>query len=291
MRRIINEQLSISKSSPLKARFFDYQYFTYPWHFHSEYEIIYIREGHGIRFVGNSIEKYKDGDIIMMGSNLPHCMKSDEAYFSGDENLRVKGTIVQFEKEFMYYSINHYPHFLKMKNLLEESQRGIHFPAGCSSKLVDLLDKIPTETGMDQIISFLQVLREMSEIKGRKIISTSDFTESMAFGSNTSRIDKIVSYLNKNYTRQIDLDEISSFAAMNATAFCRFFKNKMGKSFKNYILDMRIAYACKLLLMDDITVSQISIECGFETISHFNKTFKKNTGYTPSQYKTMMLNP
>ncbi len=192
MRKMMNEQLPISKSSPLKARFYDYPYFTYPWHFHTEYEIIYVKEG-----------------------------------------------------------------------------------------------TIPVETGVDQITSFLQLLKEMANVASRSVLSTSDFENDIIYDG--SRIDKIIVYLNKNYTRQIYLNEISSLAAMNPAAFCRFFKSKTGKSFKNYILEMRIGYACKLLLMGDMNISQISVECGFDTISHFNKSFKKHTGFTPSYYKKMML--
>ncbi len=286
MKSIINEQLTISESSPLKARFYDYPHFTYPWHFHSEYEIIYFKEGTGTRFVGNSMEKFSAGDALLIGSNLPHYMKSDEVYHT-DDTLRVRGSIIQFEQNFMHHSISHYPHFVKIKNLLQESMQGVYFPAGCSLRLRELLERIPTETGIDQITSFLQLLKEMTEVHPRQVISTSDIVTNT--GYDASRIDKILSYLNKHYTRDIDLTEIASIAAMNATAFCRFFKNKTGKSFKNYVLDMRIAYACKLLVMDDINISQISAECGFETISHFNNSFKKHTGCSPSQYRKVML--
>lgn len=287
MRKIMNERLAISKSLPLKARFYDYKHFTYPWHFHSEYEIIYIKESSGTRFVGNNIDRYQAGDIILIGSNLPHYMKSDDTYLSKESTLRVRGTIIQFEKEFMYYSINHYPHFIKVKNLLQESQQGIYFPAHCSPKLVHLMEIIPSEAGIDQIISFLQLLKEMAEIDARKIISSSEYIITTVL--NTTRIDKIIAFLHKNYTRNIGLDEISSVAAMNSSAFCRYFRSKTGKSFKNYILDMRIEYACRLLLLDDINIAQISVECGFDTISYFNKTFKKNTGHTPSEYRRIML--
>lgn len=287
MRAIMNERLPISKSSPLKARFFDYEHFSYPLHFHSEYEIIYIKEGTGTRFLGNSITKFQAGDILLIGSNLPHFMKSDEAYHSGNTDLRVKGTIIQFEKEFMYYAVNHYSHFIKIKNLFQESQRGIYFAAASFPKLQDLIEKIPLENGLNQMMLFLEILKEMSETENRQTISTTDFVNETIY--DTKRIDKVISYLNKNYTRNVSLDEIASFAAMNASAFCRYFRSKTGKSFKNYILDMRIGYACKLLLMEDISISQLSNQCGFETISHFNKSFKKNTGYVPSQYRKTML--
>lgn len=283
----MNERLPISKSLPLRARFYDYPHFTYPWHFHSEYEIIYIKESTGTRFVGDHVDTYTAGDVILIGSNLPHYMKSDAAYHSNDSALRVKGTIIQFEKDFMYHAINHYPHFVKIKKMLNESHRGIYFPGSSSLTFRKLLETIPLVTGIDQITSFLQLLKEMSEVDAKQIISSADFANDTLY--DTSRIDKVISYLNKNYNRSIHLEEISSFAAMNPTAFCRFFKAKTGKSFKHYVLDMRIGYACKLLLMDSMNVSQISVECGFDTISHFNKVFKKNTGYTPSGYKLLML--
>lgn len=287
MKAIMNERLLISKSSPLSVRFFDYKHFTYPLHFHTEYEIIYIKESTGTRFIGNNISKYEPGDILLIGSNLPHFLKSDDVYHSEDCHLRVKGTIVQFEKEFMYYAVNHYPHFIKIKNLFQESERGLFFAKGCSQSLMDLLEKIPLESGLNQMFVFLEILKEMSEIKNRQTISTSDFVNETIY--DTTRIDKIISYLNKNYTRNVSLEEIASFAAMNASAFCRYFKSKTGKSFKNYLIDMRIGYACKLLMMEDISISQLSSKCGFETLSHFNRTFKKNTGYVPSEYKKTIL--
>lgn len=283
-KKIINERLPISESSPLKARFYDYAHFTYPWHFHPEYEIIYIREGSGTRFIGDDIHTYKAGDVLLIGSNLPHYMKSDDLYFAAGSNLRVTGTIIQFEKGFMQHSIHNYPQFSRIKQLLADAGLGIYFPSGCSVVLVELLDKIPVESGVDQITSFLQLLKEMAGVHSGQTISTPDYTNDRVY-EDASRIDKVISYINKNYTRHIELEEVASFAAMNPAAFCRFFKSKTGKSLTNYVQDMRIGYACKLLLMNDSHIAQISMECGFETVSHFNKTFKKNTGYTPSEYK------
>lgn len=287
MRKIMNERLPISTSLPLKARFYDYKHFTYPWHFHAEYEIIYIKESAGTRFVGNSMEKYSAGDVLLLGSNLPHYMKSDDAYYQEDTTLRVRGTIVQFEKEFMYYSIRHYPHLAGIRQLLEDAREGIVFPAGTSDRLAGMLDSLPEKRGIEQFIAFLEVLKEMSEVRPRRIISSGGRAD--AAPDDTSRIDKIISYLNAHYTRGLSLDEVASFAAMNPSAFCRFFRKKTGKSLTQYLAEMRVAYACKLLLMDQRNISQVSTECGFETISHFNKAFRKNTGLTPSEYRKIML--
>ena len=132
MRRpIINEKLPISESNPIKARYYDYDRFTYPWHFHSQYEIIYVKESHGLCFVGDCIEKFSAGDVILFGTNLPHYMRSNDIYGSENATSRVQGTIIQFEQNFMQYSFDYYPQFLQIKILLEESRRHHLSETGC----------------------------------------------------------------------------------------------------------------------------------------------------------------
>lgn len=282
MKNLMNEKLSISETEPLKARFYDYERFTYPWHFHSEYEIIYIEAGTGTRFVGNSIEPFIPGEVLLIGPNLAHYMKSDEYLPKG-----LKGTIIQFEKDFMHYAVSNYSQFVKIKLLLEESRNGLVFSSNPNDDLNTALKKIPTEKGINQIITLLEILKLMSETELRKTLSTSEPNEISA--SDHPRLDKVLSFLNRNYNREIKLEEIASIAAMNPSAFCRYFKSKTGKTLKNYIAHMRASYACKLLLTRNMNISQISNECGFETVSYFNRTFKENTGYTPTQYKYLMF--
>ncbi len=278
----MNEKLSISETEPLKARFYNYERFTYPWHFHSEYEIIYFQVGTGTRYIGNNIEPFVPGEVLLIGPNLAHYMKSDEYQPKG-----LKGTIIQFEKDFMQHAISNYSHFAKIKKLLDESRNGVVFSSFSNDDLYAVLNKIPAEKGINQIISLLETLKLMSENESRKKLSTSEPTEISI--SEHPRFDKVISFLNRNYNREIKLEEIASVAAMNPSAFCRYFRNKTGKTLKNYIAHMRTSYACKLLLTQNMNISQISNECGFETVSYFNKTFKEKTGYTPTEYKYLML--
>ena len=287
MKSIMNEKLSMSSQSPLMARYFDYAHFTYPWHFNSEYEIIYIENGTGTRFVGNSIEKFGAGEVLLIGTNLPHYLKSDESYHAENSGLRVKGTIVQFEKDFMHYSVNYYPQFIGIKRLFEEANAGVIFPAESSEELIRLLNRMPTDKGIHQIITLVQILGTMSNIKTRRMISTQ--MDIFPAQKGIKRLDKIITFINKNYTRKITLEEVASYAAMNKSAFCRYFKNETGKSFVHFLMEMRIGYACKLLLMNNVNISQVCSECGFESIAHFNQSFKKIKGYTPSDYRKNML--
>ncbi|WP_188618577.1 AraC family transcriptional regulator [Cloacibacterium rupense] len=288
MRTIMNEKLPISSSIPIKARHYDYQHFTYPWHFHSQYELMFVKEGFGQCFVGDTIHQFSDGDLILFGNNLPHYMNSDDSYKKKDSKLRVKGTIIQFEKDFMSYSINNYPQFLQIKNLLEISGRGVLYTKENSEKIIETLQKLPEMEGLQQVTNLLTILQELATCKKKTILATPHFYKSFPkLGDN--RIEKIISYININYTRNISLVEIASLAAMNASSFCRYFKEQTGKTFTEYIMDMRIGYACKLLTLGEKSINQISIECGFESITHFNRMFKRHTKFTPTLYRQKIL--
>ena len=284
----MNEQLPISKSSPLKARFYDYPYFTYPWHFHTEYEIIYVKEGTGMRFVGNNAEKYADGDILLLGSDLPHYMKSDEVYRQEGSTLRTTGTIIQFEQNFMQYSFDYYPQFLQIKILLEESRRGIIFPKQDATRVGELLSGFLSLSGFHQISGLLDLLQELAVSPQRKTLASLHYYEKFPTLGN-KRIDKIISFINNNYTRNLKLNEIAGMASMNSSAFCRYFKENTGKTLLQYVMEMRVGYACKLLALGEMDISQIAVECGFDSITHFNRTFKQLVNLTPTQYRSNIM--
>lgn len=286
MKKIMNEKLTISTSHPIRARFYDYPRFTYPWHFHSEYELIYVERGKGDCLIGDSIIPYAEGDLILFGPELPHSMQSPLP--SSDEpKLGVKGVNIQFEKDFMHYSISQYSQFIPIRNLLEDASRGIRFSIGHSRKMIRLLKQIPVAKGADQIILLLSLLQMMAADEERKYLTTSHYTPSPSVMRN-QRIEKVIAYLNKHYTESIGLNEIASYTAMNPSAFCRYFKENTGKTFKEYVLEMRIGYACKLLIGSRMNVSQVSAACGFESPVHFNRIFKKVTGLTPTLYREQM---
>lgn len=286
MKKIMNEKLAITISNPVRARFYEYPRFTYPWHFHSEYEIIYVEKGEGDCLVGDSIISYSKGDLILFGSELPHSMQSPPEEGEVSEP-RVKGVNIQFEKDFMHYSISQYSQFISIRNLLEDACRGIKFTMNRSGKIVRLLKQIPSAKGADQIILLLSLLQQMATHENRKYLTTSSYVPSPSVMRN-ERMEKVIAYLNKHYTESVGLEEIASYTAMNPAAFCRYFKENTGKTFKEYVLDMRIGYACKLLTTSFMNISQISATCGFESPVHFNRIFKRVTGMTPSAYREQM---
>lgn len=283
MKKIVKEQLYITHTNPIKARHYKYHYFTYPWHFHSEFELMYVEHGKGMCMIGDSMLPYADHTLFLFGSELPHWMQNTPEY-QENENLQVNGTIVQFEKDFMQYSFSNYIQFTHIQNVLNCSNRGIIFNLERHPELQQMMKDFPLTDGIEQIILLLRLLQQLSQIPEQRMAASPNFNITLA-GFKDNRIEKIIAYLNKKYTEPLCLADVAAFASMNPTAFCRYFKENVGKTFKEYVIEMRIGYACKLLSLDRFNISQISIECGFETISHFNRCFKRITGYSPTEFK------
>jgi AraC-like DNA-binding protein len=282
------EQLTINEQSPIIARHYDYERFTYPWHFHSEYEIIYVEEGMGERFVADSMEPFSPGDLILMGSNVPHYMRSAEKYYAGNASLRVRGVVIQFAHDYMTHTISRYADMTPVKRLLEESQRGLHFPSPDNKDLIKCINNLPTNKGVERITNLLLLLDKMANFPSKRILGSLHFS-SKPSQSADSRSKKALSYITGHYTENIRLEAVAAIVSMNKSAFCRYLKEKTGRSYIEYVQSLRIGYACKLLISTSYDILQISMECGFNTVCHFNKMFKRNTGLTPSEYRKQFL--
>lgn len=286
--KIMHEQLTIFSGTPIIARHYDYDKFTFPWHVHNEFEIIYVEESTGERFVADNMETYKAHDLTLVGHGIPHYMKSAPEYEKGDPNLRVRGTIIQFEEDFMAHAINNYADLSHIKILLDESKRGFHFPYPESEEIIHCIQQLPESNGTMRIINLLHLLDLMAKLPAKRYLGSLQFCQSLSPAMDP-RMKKILSFLMTHYKDDIDLYEVSSLVAMNTSSFCRYFKEKSGKTFTEYILGLRIGHACKLLVKNEMDINQICFECGFNTITHFNRIFKRNTGFTPTEYRKQFL--
>lgn len=286
--KFMHEQLTIYAGTPIIARHYDYDKFTFPWHVHQEFEIIYVKESTGERFVADNMEVFHPYDLTFVGHGVPHYMKSGPEYEKEDHPLRVKGTIIQFEENFLSHAITNYADLAHIKKLFDESERGIHFPYPDNKEIIQCIEQLPDSKGTMRIIKLLHLLDLMANFKPKRYLGSLHFCRSVSIMMD-QRMEKILTYLTSHYKKNIDLNEISSLVAMNSSAFCRYFKEKSGKTFTEYILDLRIGYACQLLIENKMDIIQICIECGFNTITHFNRIFKRNTGFTPTEYKKQFL--
>ena len=281
----MHEHIDFPLQSAIKVKWQRKPHFTYPWHFHSEYEILYVIEGTGTSFVADNIEHFGSGDLAMLGSNLPHFWRSDEKYHLPDSKEKINYIVIQFPGDLFREPIFEYPEFHVIQKLFERSSRGIRFLPAFSEKMGKQVLKVAQSSGFERVILLLKLLHELAKTEKYKLLAgelyhhqNHDFTD--------DRLTKVLHFLTTRYQQKIELEQVAEIAHLHPSAFCRFFKEKTGKSFSEYVTDLRISYACRLILDDRLSISQICFECGYNNISNFNRSFKKHTRYTPTEYYT-----
>ncbi|MDP4209470.1 MAG: AraC family transcriptional regulator [Bacteroidota bacterium] len=282
MSKIMHEQVDLPGGSPVKMKWNRYPHFIYPWHFHGEYEIVYTLKSYGTRYVGDSIETFEAGDLVFLGSNLPHSWKSDEAFHQNNPDYTVEVIVIQFSENFLSQAISDYPEMAHIRELFKRSERGIKFLEPDSNAIGKKIVKLWNAPPFKRLVDFMLVLDAMAQSSHYQLLASEIFRKNTI--ETGDRLEKILRYLNYSYQQKLSLKELSGKFNMNPAAFCRYFKEKTSKSLTEYINDLRIGYACKLLQERNIPISQVSQKCGFNNLSHFNRAFKNKIGSTPSAY-------
>lgn len=279
--KIMHEQISFAPRTLLKVKWDDFPHFTFPWHFHSEFEIVYILKSTGKRFVADSVEPFGEGDLTLLGSNLPHFWKNE---ISEDKESHVNAIVVQFHKDFFKEEINSYSEFHAIRELLKRASRGISFEPASAEKAGKMLKRLLKLKGLERMLYFINILETLAHIDHYRLLASQGYQAGDIKELNT-RLDKVMHFINTNYQRKISQEEIASRIGMTTSAFCRYFKEKTGKGFIFFVNEMRIGYACKLLMENHLSISQVCYECGFNNLSNFNRIFKSITGSTPGDYQ------
>jgi AraC-like DNA-binding protein len=281
---IMHENIDFPLSPVLKVKWREMPHFTYPWHFHREHEIIYVIKGHGISFVADSYEHFRSGDLVLLGSNLPHCWRSDKSYYSEKNKKQVNYIVIQFPENILHGTIFDSPEFHPIKDLLTRSARGIRFSPSFSIKMGKKIIELTNSKGIDRIIQFFQILADFAKTDDYKLLAGELYSN----GKNEikdKRLTEILNFINRNYRDGVELDKIAEIAHLHPAAFCRFFREKTGKTLTRFVNDMRISYACKLIIDGELSISEICFESGFNNLSSFNRTFKQNKKISPTDYR------
>jgi len=255
-----------------------------PWHYHPEFELIYIEKSQGTLIVGDCIDKFKDGDMIFLGPNIPHVMKNEDAYYQKNPDLSVTAKVIHFRKEILGDSLLDLPEFHKVKFFLKNSTRGFRIHGKTKSQLIKLLNNLHESKGSDRIILLLQILNTLTYSEELSDLASAAFAESFKQSSN-QKLYQIYEYVSKNFQQKIDLEAAAKVANLSKTAFCRFMKAKTNKTFTEFLNEMRINFAKKLIVEGKLSMAQIAYECGFNSPSYFNKQFKLYTGQTPQEIR------
>jgi AraC-like DNA-binding protein len=266
-------------------KFDNFPHFRFPWHFHDECEIVYVIKSFGKKFVGDAVEEFGPGDLSLYGSNLPHFYMNDPVFYGGDPDMRVNAIVVQFHPNYFPPSQLEGAEFMAVKRLLNSISSGLTFSAESSAHAGKILHEIYQSNGMERYLLFVKLIDYLGKSESRTI-ATPDYTNTRN-AEEDPRMAKIYKFTTRNYNRKIELEEVASVAGMNVTAFCRYFRRKSGKTFANFVNELRISYACKFLKHGNQTIANICEEAGFNNLSNFNRQFKSIMGKSPSEYREL----
>lgn len=259
-----------------------------PWHFHPELEITFIYQGRGVLFVGDKVLDYDKNDLILMGSNLPHEWRSD---IKESPDFFSRSLAVHFKRDFPGADFYKIPEANAINHLLQQSARGIKVTDQSTKETVkEKLMFLLHAKGIERVNTLFSILNCITLSPKNELLASQSFVNSIEEGQN-ARMNKIYRYVMANFKNEISVDQLAGEMSMTTTSFCRFFKQRTTKSFVQFVNEIRIGYACKLLHEGNYNIAQIAFECGFGNLSNFNKQFKKIKHNTPSQYVRMAIKP
>lgn len=279
-------KLQFEKIAPSSGSSFKVLYTNKPntgwiyWHFHPEYEIVYIPKGQGRRHVGKHISRYEDGELVFIGPNVPH-LNFDYGVVDDFEEF-----VVQLRADFLGKDFLNQIEFSMIQKLFTNASRGIVFGRETKRKVGERLRDLKNLEGFERLMSLLFVLQEMAVATDVSYLDVEEkFVEVQP--KEQERFHKIYKFVEQNFRKEIDYQQIAEEVNMTLPAFCRYFKKMTRMTLTDFVNEFRINYA-RTLLMQGEPITNIAYEVGFNNLSHFNRTFKKNVGKTPSELSKEM---
>lgn len=252
-----------------------------PWHYHPECELTYVLRGYGSLFIGDEVTNYSDGELVIIGPNLPHEFRSSikESPDNYSESLSV-----HFDLHFLGKQFYGLAEAKILNDFLFLAARGIAVHDKAIKKsLRGVLEKLFVAKGLPKICLILELFHLLTQSRQNRVFSSRSFAGSIE-KTDDNRINEIYQYVMKNFVKPVTIQEAASLINMTSTSFCRFFKDRTHKSFIQYVTEVRVGYACRLLLAGEMPIAQIAYSSGFNNLSHFNKQFKLLKNQTPTQF-------
>ena len=256
--------------------------FTYPIHNHEVFELNFVEHAPGVRrIVGDSSEVIGAYDLVLITSpDLEHVWEQNTC-----TSEEIREITVQFDFRMTEESLFARTPFLSMRKMMNEAQKGLSFPLNAIMKVYGLLDSLSSiKEGFYAVTQFITILYELSKCPGAKPLASSSFAK-IAVEDDSRRILKVKNFISKNYQDEIRLPQLSDIAGMSPSAFSRFFKLHTGRNLTEYIIDIRLGAASRMLVDTAQSVSEISFKCGFNNLSNFNRIFKKKKGCSPTEFR------
>ena len=256
--------------------------FTYPIHNHEVFELNFVEHAPGVRrIVGDSNEIIGEYDMVLITSpDLEHVWEQNTCTSDNIREVTVQFYFDLSEDGFL----SHNP-FNSMRKMMQEARKGLSFPLDAIMQVYHLIDTLSSvKDGFYAVTQFMTILYELSKCDGARTLATSSYAKVEA-ESDSRRILKVKYYINKNYMDEIRLATMADIAGMSPSAFSRFFKLHTGRNLSEYIIDLRLGYASRMLVDTSKSIAEISFACGFNNLSNFNRIFKKKKNCSPSEFR------
>jgi AraC-like DNA-binding protein len=257
--------------------------FDAPWHFHPEIELTLIEASSGRRFVGDSIEPFAPGDLVLLGSNLPHFWQN-EPDVGPVTKIPARALVVQFRDDFLGVEVWRKPEFAAIRRLLARAARGLHFSGPAARTAAADLRTLPRRTGLPALLRLLGVLETLAAARSVRPLASVSYAPVLDRRAE-ARLARVYAFAATHFRETVTLPQLARAAAMSPAAFSRYFKRSTGRAPSDFINDLRIEHACRLLRETDRTVTDIAADAGFPTLTNFNRRFRERTKATPRDYR------
>ena len=281
-RRIIHEITPLMGKDVLYIADRHKKEFTYPIHNHSVYELNFVENAKGVRrIVGDSQEVIGDYDLCLITSpDLEHVWEQNECH-SDD----IREITVQFDFSMSDETLFGRNPYASITRMMQEAKKGLSFPLQAIMKVYGMLDTLSSvKDGFYAVQQFLTILYELSRCENARTLASSSYAK-VTVEDDSRRILKVKNFISKNYMDELRLPELASLAGMSSSAFSRFFKLHTGRNISEYIIDLRLGYAARMLVDTAKSISEIGFDCGFNNLSNFNRIFKRKKGCSPSAFR------
>ena len=247
------------------------------WHYHAEYELVYVEATNGIRHVGQHISSFMDSDLVLIGPNIPHLN------FDYGLQTEYRQIVVQLKEHFMGNAFKETPEFEAIQQLFDKAYLGLSFSGKTKNAVAEKLRSMQQLNPFQQLLCLLQIFQLLANTDEVTELNDQD-TSIKLFMNDKIRMGSVYKYIHAEYNETPDVNKVAASVHLSTAAFCRYFKKQTNMTFTDFVNQYRITQA-KTLLLQDKTISEVCYEVGFESLSYFNKLFKKITGENPSQFK------
>jgi AraC-like DNA-binding protein len=283
---LINEGISFI-AKELELPHFDNEY-----HYHPEYELKYVIQSKGKRFVGDNVENFQEGDLVLLGPNIPHYWNNDPIYYERDD-LKVSAYLVMFSENFLGDEFFSLPEMMPIKQLLTKAKGGIFFPHVDKNCIPIKLKELIASNGPLRIMKMLDILLELANAKIRPLLTETFVAELQLINfsdGSLRRLKKVHEYVNANFNNKILIRDVAELANLTSHSFCKYFKKTTKKTFMTFLSELRVCHAKKLLIENEQTISDICYASGFSNLSNFNRKFKAINKMTPKEFRNHYAN-